>query len=115
MLFMIIIYIHFCDNISKRGFYFNQTAKTMLTFLLIFVYVFKFGTCYIKTCNVTDYGAKPDGKTDNTHYIQSAINECGKASINSNDLSLVILPSIFNNDKQSVYLSGALFLRSNLG
>lgn len=29
-------------------------------------------------CNVTQYGAKPDGKTNDTHAIQAAINACEK-------------------------------------
>eukprot|EP01084_Bolivina_argentea_P185581 320019_1 len=69
----------------------------------------------IKTCNVTDYGAKGDNKTDNTASIQKAIKECAAASANSNngDYSLVVLPRL-NKGKETVYMSGALWLESNL-
>eukprot|EP01084_Bolivina_argentea_P263200 445378_1 len=68
----------------------------------------------IKTCNVTNYGAKGDNKTDDTKSIQKAINDCASASSNSNDdISLVVLPRL-NKDKETVYISGALWLESNL-
>eukprot|EP01084_Bolivina_argentea_P281545 481738_1 len=63
-----------------------------------------------KTCNITDYGAKGDGKTDNIKAIQSAINDCSKASNNS----LVVLPRYYSNGAETVYLSSALWLQSNI-
>eukprot|EP00483_Globobulimina_turgida_P006721 UN06732 len=67
----------------------------------------------IKTCNITDYGAKGDGKTVNTKAIQDAIEDCAKASADStSDRSLVLLPSL--SSKETTYVSGALWLESNL-
>ena len=69
--------------------------------------------CSSKTCKVTDYGAKGNNKTLDTKAIQSAIADCGKSSANSDgDRSLVLLPSL--SDKETVYVSGALWLESNL-
>eukprot|EP01084_Bolivina_argentea_P048219 88847_1 len=68
----------------------------------------------LKTCNVTDYGAKGDGKTDDTAAVQKAIEDCAAASANSNsDVSSVVLPRL-NDGKETVYMSGALWLESNL-
>jgi polygalacturonase len=51
---------------------------------------------------VTDYGAKPDGKTVNTAALQNAIDAAAKAGKGV----VVFAPG--------VYLSGALFLKSNM-
>eukprot|EP01084_Bolivina_argentea_P263206 445385_1 len=87
----------------------------MSTFHLLFI-LFSFVSAVIKECNIIDYGAKGDGKTDNTKFIQSAIDQCAQASSNvDNDTSMVVLPYISNNNgKETVYISGALFLKSNL-
>eukprot|EP01084_Bolivina_argentea_P263203 445381_1 len=87
----------------------------MMLTILIYLLSTNIVCGYIKTCNITDYGAKGDNKTINTKFIQSAIDDCGKASNDSkHEKSLVILPSLYHNDGETIYISGALFLKSNL-
>eukprot|EP01084_Bolivina_argentea_P290933 499903_1 len=71
---------------------------------------------YAKICNITakEYGAKGDGKTDNTIAIQSAINDCANASNITNKTSLVLLPPYYLNNAPTVYMSGALWMQSNI-
>ncbi|MBN2544909.1 MAG: glycoside hydrolase family 28 protein [Spirochaetes bacterium] len=54
----------------------------------------------LKVIDITAYGAKGDGKTLNTKFIQKAIDEC------KND-SIIFIP-------EGVFLSGAIFLKSNI-
>lgn len=56
---------------------------------------------YAAEVNVTDFGAKGDGRTVNTQFIQSAIDAAAKTS------STVVF-------KPGVYLTGALFLKSGV-
>eukprot|EP01084_Bolivina_argentea_P174284 301916_1 len=89
-----------------------MSSATLLS-AIIFICLLQNAFGIIKTCNITDYGAKGDGKTLNTKAIQDAIQDCGKASADStSDRSLVILPSLSN--KETTYVSGALWLESNL-
>ncbi len=46
-------------------------------YLLHFV-TFGVAAEFVKTCNIIDYGAKDDHQTDNTKFIQSAIDDCSK-------------------------------------
>merc|ERR1712228_587714 len=94
----------------------QESCKATVTMAFLFLTLF-FVICqsehYIKTCNVTSYGAKGDGKTDNTKSIQSAINDCAKAASSDTDQSLVVLPAYYTNGVKAVYMSGALWLESN--
>ena len=68
---------------------------------------------YMKTCNISDYGAKGDNHTDNTQFIQSAIDDCAKAAAGSDSTTaMVLFPAL--SSTESVYLSGAIFLKSNI-
>ncbi len=53
-----------------------------------------------KTISIVDYGAKGDGKTNNTRAIQAAINACPADGV-------VFIPA-------GVFVSGALFLKSEM-
>eukprot|EP01084_Bolivina_argentea_P115765 205810_1 len=70
---------------------------------------------YAKICNITDkpYSAEGNGKADNTKAIQLAINDCSNAS-NTSYRSLVVLPKYYSNNAQTVYMSSALWLQSNI-
>src|SRR5690606_13579452 len=66
-----------------------------------------------KVCDISDYGAIGDGITDNTKAIQLAINDC----ITNNSLiqnEVLLSQSKINNNNNTIYLSGALFLGSNI-
>eukprot|EP00486_Rosalina_sp_Unknown_P001154 CAMPEP_0201564580 /NCGR_PEP_ID=MMETSP0190_2-20130828/3012_1 /ASSEMBLY_ACC=CAM_ASM_000263 /TAXON_ID=37353 /ORGANISM="Rosalina sp." /LENGTH=377 /DNA_ID=CAMNT_0047980959 /DNA_START=81 /DNA_END=1214 /DNA_ORIENTATION=+ len=52
-----------------------------------------YGLKYDYECNVMDYGAKGDGKTDDTKAIQAAMNDCYLNNTKYNTSGLVILPS----------------------
>lgn len=65
---------------------------------------------YTKTVDVTEYGAKGDGITLNTVAIQAAIDACAEGSTSAYGCHLV-LPG---TEQGAVYMSGALFLRSNM-
>ena len=69
------------------------------------------GVTFGISCNITDYGAKGDNRTDNTKYIQNAIQDCSEKS-NKNSIGLVILPKLL--DAETYFISGALFLESNI-
>ncbi len=71
-----------------------------------------------KVCDITQYGAKGDNSTLNTQAIQSAIEDCGSGSNSSanGSLNLVIFPrSKLKEGEETIYVSGALFLESNIG
>lgn len=57
---------------------------------------------HLKTWNITEFGARADGKTLNTLAIQSAIDACTKAGG-----GIVEIPS-------GIFLTGTLFLKSNV-
>ena len=61
-----------------------------------------------RICNITDYGAIGDNKTDNTIFIQSAIRDCG----DTDQMGLVLLPQLSNS--LNIYICGALWLLSNI-
>lgn len=65
---------------------------------------------YGKICNISDYGAIGDNVTDNTHFIQSAIND-------RNTSSNIILVSkqwkYYSNNIETVYLTGSIFLNQS--
>lgn len=71
--------------------------KHYLLFALLFVSLITNAQVF----DVRKFGAVGDGKTMNTKAIQAAIDECGKKG------GEVLLP-------QGVYLSGTLYLRSNI-
>lgn len=63
------------------------------------------------TCDVRTYGAVPDGKTLSTAGIQAAIDDCSRRA-SQNAPGVVLLPRAAPTG--SVYLSGSLFLKSNI-
>ena len=52
--------------------------------------------------NMIEFGAKPDGKTDNTEIIQKAIDECSESGG-----GVICFPA-------GTYMSGSIFLKSNV-
>jgi len=81
---------------------FNDTACRFLKNKLILICVVVFTQCslHAQSYDITTFGAKADGVTDNTAAIQKAIDECSKTG------GKVIFPS-------GTYLSGTLILKSN--
>src|SRR6476646_10816217 len=81
---------------------FNDTACRFLKnkLILICVVVFTQYSLHSQSYDITSFGAKADGVTDNTAAIQKAIDECSKTG------GKVIFPS-------GTYLSGTLILKSN--
>ena len=76
-------------------------------------------TRYGKICNVSEYGAVGDNKTDNTMTIQAAIDDCDQSmKIHSSSvLNLVLLSTqskYSQKNIETIYISGSLFLVSNL-
>ncbi|WP_428242431.1 glycosyl hydrolase family 28 protein [Gynuella sp.] len=65
---------------------------------------------FSKVINITDYGAVGDGTTLNTSNIQQAIDDCAEGSKSAFGCKVVIP----ENQAGSVYVSGALFLASNM-
>ena len=76
----------------------NYFQKLIFTLFLAAFSTYCFATEY----NVCDYGAKPDGKTNNTEMIQNAINACTKAGGGT---------VIFN---PGTYMTGSIFLKDNV-
>jgi hypothetical protein len=75
----------------------------MKLFSLFFLFALPFfGCCQGKILNVNDYGAKPDGITDNTISIQKAIDEA-----NARGGATVFVPP-------GKYLTGVIHLKSNV-
>ncbi len=66
------------------------------------MFSFTFTACSKNDCNIVDYGAVADGKTNNAISIQKAIDEAS-----ANGGGKVVVP-------QGVFVSGALFLKSNV-
>jgi exo-poly-alpha-galacturonosidase len=63
--------------------------------------------------NVVDYGAVGDGSTVNTEKIQQAIDDCSKNSVSAYGCKVVI-PGQGSQSNGSVFVTGALFLNSNM-
>src|SRR5690606_26126311 len=57
---------------------------------------------YFKDINIVEFGAKPDGHTDNTVTIQNAIDQCSSAGG-----GVVSFPP-------GTYMSGSIFVKSNV-
>ncbi|CAM3598450.1 Exo-poly-alpha-D-galacturonosidase precursor [Vibrio aerogenes CECT 7868] len=66
-----------------------------------------------KVVNVMDYGAVGDGSTVNTQAIQKAIDDCAQGSASAYGCKVVI-PASGANNSHPVFVSGALFLKSNM-
>jgi polygalacturonase len=77
------------------------TKSSKLTFSLLLALIPVFGHAQAKIFSANDYGAKPDGTTLNTATIQKAIDAAAKES------GTVTL-------KPGTYLTGSLFLKSNV-
>ena len=71
----------------------------MATLLLFLSVLGCFLGVFSKTCDVTDYGAVADGKTDNVKAIQSAIEDCTESKP-SNPLNMVKLSQSDDNVRQ---------------
>jgi polygalacturonase len=69
---------------------------------LVILLSFLLSNATAETYNIVSYGAKGNGGTINTRFIQQAIDEC-----NRNGGGTVLIPS-------GIFLSGALFLRSHV-
>ena len=81
---------------------FNDTACRFFTIKLLLLCVLITTQCSLnaQSYDITSFGAKADGVTDNTAAIQKAIDECSKTG------GKVIFPA-------GTYLSGTLMLKSN--
>ena len=82
---------------------FRSTTKHMNKFVFIILFALPlFSFAIPVSFNIQDYGAKGDGTTLNTKFIQSAIDLCAKGGG-----GMVYFPP-------GKYLSGTLFLKSNI-
>lgn len=73
----------------------------------------KTAPAYARVVNIADYGAVGDGVTVNTSSIQQAIDTCAAASQSAYDCKVVI-PADRADSGGAVFVSGALFLHSNM-
>lgn len=71
-----------------------------VTYCIIFSFLVMAGNA--REYSILDFGAKPDGSSNNTLAIQQAIDECSKGGGGT-----VIFPA-------GVYMSGTIFLKSNV-
>lgn len=74
--------------------------KIVAVLVLLFLYVQ--GICIPRIYNITDFGAKPDGKTINTSFIQKAIDVASQAGGGMVEVPL------------GQFVTGQLFLRSGV-
>ncbi|SHO54691.1 glycosyl hydrolase family 28 protein [Vibrio quintilis] len=111
------VYLNFKVNnlMPKTRYQFNLRAvyaddsESSLSKTLSFTTAPAFG----KVVNVLDYGAVGDGSTINTQAIQKAIDDCTRSSASAYGCKVVI-PASGANKSHPVFVSGALFLKSNM-
>ncbi|MDW6003345.1 glycosyl hydrolase family 28 protein [Vibrio mangrovi] len=73
----------------------------------------KTAPAYSRVVNIADYGAVGDGVTVNTSQIQQAIDSCADGSQSAYGCKVVI-PADRADSGGAVFVSGALFLHSNM-
>ena len=75
---------------------------TLLRYFLTFIAYLSFTLLRAKDIDMVKYGAKPDGRSDNTAIIQKAIDEC-----TSSGGGIITFPA-------GTYLAGSLFVKDNV-